>query len=190
MYPNATPLETSPKYSYYRSLFKLGLITGYILMLCFLFYFIVSQRQLLLERASQKKELVASFPYRQNNVIGYGRIIEPLVKLNLKYPSGYRSVDFLVDSGAMISSLPAEVATEMGINLAFLPRQTFRGFGNRTSFAYRGKVQVQLTPSRSLILPVIFTESSGTKYLLGRYGFFDLYSVEFNHLKQNIEIYQ
>jgi hypothetical protein len=37
---------------------------------------------------------------------------------------------------------------------------------------------------------VVFTENSGTKHLLGRYGFFDNYSVEFNHIKQSVDIYQ
>jgi len=173
----------------FRALLKLALISIYVVAVVFGFFLFFSRYQLLLEKSSKSRKLVSSFPYVQSNVIGYGLIKEPLVEVDLKYPQGYRKERFLLDSGAMISSLPFETAQEMGVNLAFLPRQSFRGFGNSTSYAYRGEMTVRLG-EQDVKLPVVFTEVSGTKHLLGRYGFFDDYSVEFNHIKNTIDIYQ
>jgi hypothetical protein len=182
--------EIKPVYSRFRALLKLSLISIYLVVAVFAFLLFRSRHQLSLEQSSKKRELLGSFPYAKSNVIGYGTVKEPLVQFDLKYPSGYQKTTFLLDSGALLSSLPFEAAQAMGVNLSLLPRQTFRGFGNSMSYAYRGSVEVRFKEGKVVELPVVFTENSGTKHLLGRYGFFDNYSVEFNHIKQSVDIYQ
>ena len=116
-----------------------------------------------------------------------GTIFEPLVTLPVKTTTGYQGNQFLLDSGAVISSLPREWAERTGQDLAFLQRSTFRGFGGTTSFAYRGEMMV-LLGDKEVSLPVVFTEAAGTKSLLGRKGFFEDYSIYFNHQERQIEI--
>ena len=84
---------------------------------------------------------------------------------------------FLLDSGAVISSLPRDWTQDIGVDLAFLPRITFGGFGGKTSLAYQWKMVVLLA-GKEIVLPVVFTEAAGTKSLLGRKGFFDNYKKE------------
>jgi|GEM_PF-988386 len=181
--------QTGQTYKKYRALLKLALISAYLLSLCLLFFLFLSRFQLLQEKSSQKRQLLLSYPYTRTNVLGYGSTIEPLIKLKLKYPTGYRETKFLLDSGALTSSLPFETAPELGVNLALLPRQVFLGFGNTLTYAYRGQMTVKLGPEE-VQLPVVFTENTGTKNLLGRHGFFNDYSVEFNHIKGTVDIYQ
>lgn len=118
----------------------------------------------------------------------YGEVFEPMVKIPMMYPNeGYRDQDFLLDSGAVISSLPRERAADLGISLAKLPRIVFNGFGGTTSFAYQSTIQI-MVGGDEVTIPVVFTEAAGTKPILGRSGFFESYSVYFNGRTKKIEI--
>jgi hypothetical protein len=183
-------MYTKKMRSSYRGLLKLLIIVFYATLLALGVFFGLKERQLVFAQASKKRTLLASYPYARANIIGYGWVSEPKVKLRVKYPQGIKKKEFLLDSGAMVSSLPYEAAEEMGVNLAFLPRQSFMGFGNAISYAYQGEITVEFKEGKPETLPVVFTESEGSEYLLGRHGFFDDYSVQFNHIKNTVEIYQ
>ncbi len=147
--------------------------------------FITSRAQELAWRETNKVVLVA--PMQNVSWQDLGNVFEPLISLPIKTKTGYESWEFLLDSGAVISSLPRDWADKMGLDLAFLKRSTFRGFGGMTSFAYQGDMTV-LINDKDISFPVVFTEASGTKSLLGRKGFFENYSVFFNHEEKRIEI--
>ncbi|PIS08930.1 hypothetical protein COT75_04240 [Candidatus Beckwithbacteria bacterium CG10_big_fil_rev_8_21_14_0_10_34_10] len=118
----------------------------------------------------------------------FGEVFEPIVKIPVYYPSdGFMEKEFLLDSGALVSSLPREESKKMGISLAKLPRSTFGGFGNTTSFAYRAEVKIKLG-EQEIKIPLVFTEAAGTKPILGRSGFFEKYSIHFNSKASMIEI--
>jgi len=138
---------------------------------------------------AQQKGVVLTVAMRDTNWQDLGIVFEPLIDLPVKTTSGYDTNQFLLDSGAVVSSLPREWAEKSGQELAFLPRSTFKGFGDKTSFAYQGEVQILLGEA-AVKLPVVFTEAVGTKSLLGRKGFFEDYSVYFNHKEKKIEIRQ
>ena len=135
----------------------------------------------------QQKGILLATPMHNTNWQDLGVIFEPLVDLSIKTTTGYEKNKFLLDSGAVISSLPREWAEKTGQDLAFLQRSTFKGFGGTTSLAYQGEMLV-LLGEKEVALPVVFTEASGTKSLLGRKGFFEDYSVYFNHKEKQIEI--
>ena len=134
-----------------------------------------------------EKGVLVSIPMHNTNWQDLGTIFEPLVTLPVKTTTGYQNNQFLLDSGAVISSLPRNWADKTGQDLAFLQRSTFRGFGGTTSFAYRGEMMVMFG-EKEVTLPVVFTEAAGTKSLLGRKGFFEDYSIYFNHKERQIEI--
>lgn len=124
---------------------------------------------------------------RQINVQGIGSVSEPILKLPIRTPDGTVEHEFLLDSGATISSLPYEMAEILGQNPAFLPRIAFRGFGNTTSFAYQSSVTIAVR-DREVMLPVVFTEAKSSKSLLGRKGFFDSFTVVFDHEGKLVDI--
>jgi hypothetical protein len=135
----------------------------------------------------QQKGVLVTVPMHNTNWQDLGTVFEPLVSLPVKTTTGYQENEFLLDSGAVISSLPREWAEKTGQDLAFLQRSTFRGFGGVTSFAYQGEMMVMLG-DKEFSLPVVFTEATSTKSLLGRKGFFEDHSVYFNHNEKQIEI--
>lgn len=134
------------------------------------------------------QEILLSFPMQETNWQDLGNVVEPLIPLQVKTKNGYKDNKFLLDSGAVVSSLPREWAKETGQDLSFLPRSTFKGFGGTTSFAYQGEMVLLLGEDKDVAFPVVFTEAIGTKSLLGRKGFFENYSIYFNHKERKIEI--
>lgn len=132
-------------------------------------------------------EFLLSFPMKETNWKDLGVVSEPLVTLSVKTKNGYRNNTFLLDSGAVVSSLPREWADELGLDLAFLPRSVFGGFGGKTSIAYQADMVVVLG-DEEVTLPVVLTEAAAVKSLLGRKGFFNQYSIIFDHKNNRVEI--
>jgi hypothetical protein len=147
-------------------------------------YFVTNRNE---EAYKKLRSVVLSVPMKDVNWQDLGTVFEPLIELPIKVQSGYERWEFLLDSGAVVSSLPREWAEKMGKDLAFMKRSTFRGFGGKTSFAYQGEMTILLGETEKTI-PVVFTEAEGTKSLLGRKGFFEDFSVYFNHKEKQIEI--
>ncbi len=118
----------------------------------------------------------------------FGVVFEPILAIEVYYPGeGWQKIKFLLDSGALVSSLPREEAKKMGLSLSQLPRSTFGGFGGTTSFAYKSEAKIKLGEQETII-PIVFTETEGTKAILGRSGFFERYNVYFNANTERIEI--
>ena len=122
-----------------------------------------------------KGRILIQAPLRVVTWEDIGKVSDPVIDAQVKILNGTKKVTFLLDSGAVISSLPREIANDMGLDLAFLKRISFVGFGNQESFAYKGEMTVIIKDSE-LVLPVVFTEGYGTRAILGRQGFFDEYN--------------
>jgi len=113
--------------------------------------------------------------------------MEPVLQIPVKTLLGFENTEFVLDSGAVISSLPRNWAEKIGKDLAYAKRISFKGFGNTLSFAYQSDMTVRLG-TENVDLPVVFTESEGTRALLGRKGVFDQYSIVFDHTNKVMEI--
>lgn len=116
-----------------------------------------------------------------------GKVSEPIINLSVKILKGYKKITFLIDSGAVISTLPETMASEMGLDLGLLQRTPFVGFGGTEVFAYKGEMTVLLGDTEVKI-PVIFAQGSEIKSLLGRLGFIDEYVVTFDNKRGIVEI--
>jgi len=150
--------------------------------------FFVSKKTILKPAAGAAGDVLLQTPYQPVLWKDFGEVFEPIIEMPLYYPSeGFVKHKFLLDSGALVSSLPREEAKKMDLSLAKLPRSTFGGFGGTTSFAYKGEVKIKLGENEVKI-PVVFTEAGGTKSILGRSGFFEKYSIYFNSKREMIEI--
>jgi len=116
-----------------------------------------------------------------------GTVIEPVIQIPVQTLAGFEKNEFILDSGAVISSLPRNWAEKIGKDLAYAKRISFKGFGNTISFAYQSDMLVRLG-NENVSLPVVFTEIEGTRSLLGRKGLFDQYTILFNHMSKTMEI--
>jgi len=126
-------------------------------------------------------------PYKNTLYENFGFVQEPRVTLPLKTNSGYSQVSFLLDSGAVVSALPLQAAKDTGVDLSSAKRITLQGFSGVPAFAYLDKIIVKIAES-DYQFPAVFTESEKTTYILGRKGFFDEFSIQFDHESRNIII--
>ncbi|NOY14610.1 MAG: hypothetical protein GXP43_00125 [bacterium] len=136
---------------------------------------------------TSKKNILFVTPYKMMVLEGFGVVSEPEVSFQVKTKKGYKKIKFLLDSGAVVSSLPREIASQMGYNLAFLPRTMFFGYGNKSSFAYKADMVLKVG-QKAVNIPVVFTETKGTQPLIGRKGFFDNFAIIFDAKNQQIVI--
>jgi hypothetical protein len=117
----------------------------------------------------------------------FGFVQEPKVTMPLKTTSGYVDTTFLLDSGAVVSTLPLQAAQDTGVDLSRAKRITLQGFSGVPAFAYLDKITVKIG-NTDFEFPATFTESNATTYILGRKGLFDEFSINFNHEDRVITI--
>lgn len=132
-------------------------------------------------------KLEYSVPYKNTLYESFGFVQEPKVTLPLKTISGYVSTTFLLDSGAVVTTLPLQAAHDTGVDLSQAKRITLQGFSGVPTFAYLAKITVKIGNS-DFEFPATFTESNSTTYILGRKGLFDDFSIKFDHEQRVITI--
>ena len=135
----------------------------------------------------QTNGAILTIPYQQTLYKYFGSAIDPKVQLPVKTVSGYKNVEFLIDSGAVVSALPQTMAEELGVNLGELPRITIEGFAGQKTFAYKGEFVIKIG-QEEVPIPVVFSENPNSSNILGRIGFFDQFNVSFDANSQNIII--
>lgn len=126
-------------------------------------------------------------PYKNTLYENFGFVQEPKISVPLKTSTGYVDTIFLLDSGAVVSTLPLQAARDTGVDLSKAKRITLQGFSGVPAFAYMDKIIVQLG-GVDLEFPATFTESSATTYILGRKGLFDDFTINFDHEQRVITI--
>lgn len=93
------------------------------------------------------------------------------------------SLFLIIDSGAMISALPATDAEVFGINLSTGFPMKIYGIGRGSISGWRHELKVRLGVN-SLLLPVVFLRDYSGPRILGREGVFDKFLVLFNESRQ------
>lgn len=130
---------------------------------------------------------ILTIPYQQTLYKHFGNAINPQVELPVKTITGYKKMEFLIDSGAVVSALPKTLAEDLGTDLTSLPRITIEGFAGQKTFAYKGEFVIKIG-SKEEVIPVVFSENPQANNILGRIGFFDKFNIEFNAQNQQIII--
>jgi hypothetical protein len=132
-------------------------------------------------------KLEYTVPYKNTLYESFGFVQEPKVTMPLKTTKGYVNTTFLLDSGAVVSTLPLQAAQDTGADLTTAKRITLQGFSGVPAFAYLAKITIKIG-NTDYELPATFTESSSTTYILGRKGLFDDFTINFDHIQRVITI--
>lgn len=136
---------------------------------------------------NQADGAILTIPYQQTLYKHFGAAIDPKVLLPVKTIYGYKELEFLIDSGAVVSALPQTMAEELGVNLGELPRITIEGFSGQKTFAYKGEFVIKIG-QEEVSIPVVFSENPNSSNILGRIGFFEEFNVTFDANTQTIII--
>lgn len=192
VYETTQPADSSTV----ESRIKVSAIIKILALFSFAFVLIilvVAQRWLLPSQVNQVSvtnsfgRIEYKVPYKNTLYENFGFVQEPRVALPLKTNTGYRDVVFLLDSGAVVSALPLQAAQETGVDLTKAKRITLQGFSGVPAFAYLDDITVKIAEV-DYKFPAVFTESEKTTYILGRKGFFDDFSIVFDHETRTIVI--
>ena len=130
---------------------------------------------------------ILTIPYQQTLYKHFGNAINPQIELPVKTSQGFKTLSFLIDSGAVVSALPQTLASDLGTDIARLPRITIEGFAGQKTFAYKGEFVI-LIGNKEVPIPVVFSENPQASNILGRIGFFDQFNIEFDADNKSIII--
>ena len=119
-------------------------------------------------------------------VIALGRVTDPVIPVLLKTPHGLLPFDFLVDSGADCSMIPASIAeTELGITLSQCPQDILFGIEGRGVRVYRGALSLRIGPY-PVRLRCVFSTHEHCPLILGRMDLFHHFSITFDNRRHVI----
>ena len=158
------------------------IIVGTIILFVNAYFFVLKGRPpriFSVEPKFEGKDLVI-LPYTIKNYAGYGQVFEPEMDFKIKDASGsFITITFLIDSGAVVSTLPYEYASSLGKDVEKAQRIVLRGFGDKRTFGYMSTMDIKVK-DKSYNIPVVFSEGETSKKIIGRKGFFDTFTVIFD----------
>jgi hypothetical protein len=117
--------------------------------------------------------------------------LRPYLALNLLNGSRLFSCYGLIDSGADDCIFPASFARQLGFELLSGRRYPFGGVGSQGQEAYFFEIEMEIVNIGRRMVSVGFTTSLDQRGhgLLGQNGFFDRFSVRFDHKKGTFTVY-
>jgi|SRR3989344_4973742 len=117
------------------------------------------------------KVMLLEFPFEYIRVEKLGVLFYPMVRVELLTTSGWREFEFLVDTGADVTTIPASVAAILDLDLSVLSKNVVIGVGGQ-------KVMVKETILPMRIGNMDFKASvnitnGGNAFLLGKKDVFE-----------------
>ncbi len=164
----------------------LALCSLLVITLFFLFIRLVFPTNGQTTSMSNSGEIIYQIPYTKSIDLNLGFVQVPMVNLPLKTTKGFINTPFLLDTGAIISTLPLQAAKNLGVDIVDSKRITLQGFSGMPVFAYLGTITVKIG-DKNFDLPATFSDVS-KENILGRKGLFDTFSINFDYEKQLITL--
>lgn len=114
------------------------------------------------------------FPFEYADVEGIGRLFYPIVRLEIKTISGWYEFDFLVDTGADITTVPTQFLPILGLEKSKLAISNAFGVGgfNVKTWEFDLPVRIGMTELK-VAASVVETKEDSIPLLLGRKDIFE-----------------
>jgi len=120
------------------------------------------------------------FPFEYAHIPGIGRLFYPIVRFNIKTIAGWQEFEFLVDTGADITTVPVHLLPVLGLKKSELSINSTLGIGGYSIKTWDFKMDLKLGKIEfSVYTSAIETEDSSIPLLLGRK---DIFEEKFNLL--------
>lgn len=118
------------------------------------------------------KNTLLRFPFEFVQVETLGILFYPIVSLELKTVFGWKKFDFLVDTGADLTTLPSTILPYLGLKESNLRKSKTVGVGGIEVETLEAVISVQFG-MRKLQVHTAITKDSSTPFLLGRKDIFE-----------------
>lgn len=112
------------------------------------------------------------FPFTYVKVESLGILFYPIVQLQLKTVFGWKQFDFLVDTGADLTTLPFTAVSFLGIDLRNLKQSKTQGVGGIFVPTWDLNLPIKIG-SYELKVHASITKDKTTPFLLGRKDIFE-----------------
>lgn len=120
------------------------------------------------------------FPFEYADIEGLGRLFYPIVRVGIKTLFGWKEFDFLVDTGADITTIPSHMLPVLGLKKSELKISTTLGVGGISLTTWEFKLNLKIGKSNLLVAAsVVDTRENSVALLLGRK---DIFESKFNLL--------
>lgn len=115
-----------------------------------------------------------AFPFEYADIEGLGRLFYPIIRVELKTINGWREFEFLVDTGADITTVPSHLLPVLGIKKSKLSVSNTTGVGGILVKAWEFQIPIRLgTKEISIHCSAVETVSDSMPLLLGRKDIFE-----------------
>ena len=109
-----------------------------------------------------------------------GILKKPMLEVEVSYNDKSFTQVAIIDSGADITVMSAEVAEAIGIDRTVCEKKFVSGIGGSPQEGFLCDIDLKVEKiSGSVTLPVLFVPGLQFNYLLGQYGFFEQFRVKF-----------
>ena len=106
----------------------------------------------------------------------FGRIPTVKLLLNIFAPDGPIPFVFLFDTGADVTSFPANAADRLGISLPACRKVKMTGYEGTTVWVWQATIKI-LFGKQSLTIPCVFHPQETVPLLLGRAGILSRFTI-------------
>ncbi|HTK03306.1 MAG TPA: retropepsin-like aspartic protease [Alphaproteobacteria bacterium] len=122
------------------------------------------------------------FPFEYAEIEGIGRLFYPIVKLGIKTIYGYKEFEFLVDTGADITTVPAHILPALGIYKKDLKTNWTLGVGGIKVKTHEFRLPIKFgTLEMSIKATAVEMDGNSMPLLLGRKDVLEsVFSLELN----------
>jgi predicted aspartyl protease len=114
-----------------------------------------------------------SFPFQYFNLPGIGKTFVPIAPIKLKTIEGLVEFNFIVDTGADLTTLPYFMASKLEIDLSKAKISSAEGIGGFRVKTWIVEVDLVL-PKNVISVRASITNENSTPFLLGRVDFLDV----------------
>lgn len=125
------------------------------------------------------------FPYRYKR-IPLGKVVDPLIQIQIKAIYGWQQVWILVDTGADTTTLPLQFAKRLGVSFDHSKKEKLAGIGNEVVWGYPTVIDLRIN-GKPLSVRTHLLETYQDILLLGRMDVFDKFTLVFDNHHQNLQ---
>ena len=114
------------------------------------------------------------FPFEYADVESLGTLFYPMVHVELQTTSGWKPFEFLVDTGADMTTVPVSLLPILGVTLNDLIQTKTFGVGGIAVKTWNFKLPIRLgTSVLKIQANAVETKENGVPFLLGRKDVFE-----------------
>ena len=114
------------------------------------------------------------FPFQYYFIPSIGKIFTPTIPIKLNTKKGLVEFQFIVDTGADLTTLPFYMASQLGIDLTRAKKSQAEGIGGFKVKTWLTKVEL-IFPKETVKVRASITNENSTPFLLGRVDLLDTF---------------